>query len=122
MKSPSARDSPRTKALPAVRDNLAHEAFVSPGRNLDLPPDTRELVWQWLGESHYAYAVAGDGRRQMLNSLERDRLEESALARIRRVMAGPRDRLGRAAYGLRYLLLLPSQTLALVTCNAGALR
>ena len=76
------------KGAPAVRDNLAHEAFVSPGRNLDLPPDTRELVWQWLGESHYAYAVAGDGRRQILNSLEHGRLEESALAQIKQVMAG----------------------------------
>ena len=81
--------APAVGAL-AVRGNLTDEVFVSPGRGLDLPPDTRELVWQWLGGSPYAYAVTGDGQRQLLNSSERGSLEHSALAQIQRVMAGHR--------------------------------
>ena len=75
------------KGAPTVRDNLADEAIAKPVRNLDLPPDTRELVWQWIGGSNYAYAVTGDGQRHLLTSSEQDCLEESALAEIQRVMA-----------------------------------
>ena len=78
------------KGAPTVRENLTDEAFASPARNLALPPDTRELVWQWIGGSNYAYAITGDGQRQLLTSLEQDCLEDSALAEIQRVMASHR--------------------------------
>lgn len=80
------------------RSHLAKVVFPSPGRGpetpsgryLDFPPDTREVVWQWLGGSPYAYAVTGDGRRQLLTSSEQGRLEKSVLAQTRRNMAGHR--------------------------------
>ncbi|MXZ75696.1 MAG: hypothetical protein F4207_12855 [Gemmatimonadetes bacterium] len=60
------------------------------GRGLSFPPDSRELVWQWLGGSPYAYAVTGDGQRQLLTPSEQGSLEESVLAQIKRGMAGQR--------------------------------
>lgn len=60
------------------------------GRDLKFPPDTRELVWQWLGGSPYAYAVTADGRRQMLTPSEQGSLEKTVLAQIKRGMAGHR--------------------------------
>ena len=74
----------------AVRGSLTDEVFASPDGGLDLPPDTRELVWQWLGGSPYAYAVTGDGQRQWLTPSEQGSLEKSVLAQIQRVMAGHR--------------------------------
>ncbi|MCY3554661.1 MAG: PepSY domain-containing protein [Gemmatimonadetes bacterium] len=81
-----------------VRGHLAGVVFPSPGlglempsgRGLKFPPETRELVWQWLGGSPYAYAVTGDGRRQLLTSSEQGSIEVSVLAQIKRGMAGHR--------------------------------
>ena len=72
------------------RDNLTGSVFASPGRRLEIPPGTREAVWQWLGGSSYSYAVTGNGQRQMLTSSAQGSLEQSALAQIQRVMAGHR--------------------------------
>ena len=86
-------------AAATVRSHPTGSVFALPGRGpempsgrgLSFPPDTRELVWQWLGGSPYAYAVTGDGRRQMLTSSEQGSLEESVLAQIKRGMAGHRS-------------------------------
>ncbi|MXY96868.1 MAG: hypothetical protein F4Z29_03770 [Gemmatimonadetes bacterium] len=43
-----------------------------------------------MGGSPYAYAVTGDGRRQLLTSSEQGSLEESVLVQIKRGMAGHR--------------------------------
>ncbi len=85
-------------AAATVRSHLAGVVFPSPGlelemptgRGLSFPPDTRELVWQWMGGTPYAYAVTGDGRRQLLTSSDKVTLEESVLAQIKRGMAGHR--------------------------------
>ena len=85
-------------AAATVRSHLTGAVFALPGRGpempsgrgLSFPPDTRELVWQWLGGSPYAYAVTGDGQRQMLTSSEQGSLEESVLTQIKRGMAGQR--------------------------------
>ena len=85
-------------AAATVRSHLTGAVFALPGRGpempsgrgLSFPTDTRELVWQWLGGSPYAYAVTGDGQRQMLTSSEQGSLEESVLTQIKRGMAGQR--------------------------------
>ena len=85
-------------AATTVRSHLTGAVFALPGRGpempsgrgLSFPTDTRELVWQWLGGSPYAYAVTGDGQRQMLTSSEQGSLEESVLTQIKRGMAGQR--------------------------------
>ncbi|MCY3712226.1 MAG: PepSY domain-containing protein [Gemmatimonadetes bacterium] len=85
-------------AAATVRSHPTGVGFPSPGlelempsrRSLSFPPDTRELVWQWMGGSPYAYAVTGDGRRQLLTSSEQGSLEESVLAQLKRGMAGHR--------------------------------
>ncbi len=85
-------------AAATVRSHPTGTVFALPGRGpempsgrgLSFPTDTRELVWQWLGGSPYAYAVTGDGQRQMLTSSEQGSLEESVLTQIKRGMAGHR--------------------------------
>lgn len=77
------------RETPIVREYLTDtEAFALSGRSLDIPPDTRELIWHWLGGLPHLYAVTGDGQRQLLVSSSHDSLETSALAQIQQVMAG----------------------------------
>ena len=82
------RDAPRVGVLAGYLDSPTI-GTLDVGA-LDFPPDTRELVWQWMGGSPYAYAVTGDGRRQMLTSSEQGSLDKPALAQIERVMEGHR--------------------------------
>lgn len=88
------RDAPTVGALYAgastIRGNLTGSVSAPPGRGLEIPPDTREVVWQWLGGSPYAYAVTGDGQRQMLTASEQGSIEHTILAQIKRGMAGHR--------------------------------
>ncbi|MFV0277921.1 MAG: PepSY domain-containing protein [Parahaliea sp.] len=52
-------------------------------------PGTREVMWQWLGEKSYPYAVTGDGRRQLLAFPGgQARLRKTALDQLREVMPG----------------------------------
>ena len=69
-----------------VQSLIDTEAFTETARNLNIPPDTRELVWQWLGGLPYVHAVTGDGQRQLLTSSRQSSVEESALAQIKQVM------------------------------------
>lgn len=71
---------------PKVQSLIDTGAFSETGRNLDIPPDTRELVWQWLGGLPYIYAVSGDGKRELLSPSGQGGLEESALTQIKQVM------------------------------------
>ena len=73
-----------------VYASLGHSLEKPPGRGLNIPIDTHELVWQWLGGSPYAYAVTGDGQRHWLTPSEQGSLEKSVLTQIKRVMAGHR--------------------------------
>ena len=77
------------RGAPTARDSLAGaETFSLTGRNLEIPPDTRELVWQWLDGLLYIYAISGDGQRQLLVSSGQGSIEKSALAQIQQIMAG----------------------------------
>ena len=77
------------RGTPTPHNILPHSGtVVSPGIKLDIPPDTRELIWQWLGSRPYAYAVKGDGQRQLLTSPNQENLATLALTQLKQVMAG----------------------------------